>query len=139
MKSTTMKMMLAAAVLTVASGVASAQTAEVKIPFAFHANGEALPAGTYRLHASDSGMLFQLADVNSGKRVILLSVSERVPQADWKSSPYGLMSFRCGPAGCSLAEFWMGYGNPTHRIRIPKTEERMNTRVALIRMAGASR
>ena len=55
MKNLTMKMMVAAAALVVAGGVASAQVMTAEIPFRFQAAGAWLEPGTYSInHISGS-------------------------------------------------------------------------------------
>jgi len=142
MKSLTMRLTIAAAAFVAAAGLASAQTMEAKIPFAFHANGKVLAPGTYRVRMTrGSGIpLLFITDRNTGNRTLATGRGAEDPKAEWVASGSPVLHFECGAGRCTLSELWMGTpGEPVYRIPTPnlgKNEYRIVAEVVMHRVAG---
>ena len=123
MKSLTTKMMIAAAALVAVAGVASAETLEAQVPFAFRAGGETLEAGTYlvEVQRGPAGTpVILIASREVGKQVFAIPYSSGNPKKAWTASGNGVLSFQCGAGRCALQEIWMGdEGRPVYRIPVP--------------------
>ena len=115
--------LMAAAAFVVAAGIASAQTMEAKIPFAFHANGKALDAGTYRVRVerSNSGasmMTISGRDGEKGVLTLLFASGEGTPA--WAVLGKPVLSFQCAAGSCALAHIWTGNGDDlVYRVPTP--------------------
>jgi len=121
MKNLTTKLMITAAALVAAANVASAQTMEAKIPFAFRADGTVLAAGTYRVtvqHAM-SGPVVIIEGAKPGQHLISLAVPNGEAKEAWKSAGDAVLSFRCGVSRCVLTDMWIGAGAPTYKLPTP--------------------
>src|SRR6266545_3044696 len=102
MKTTTTRLTIAAAVLAVATGAASAQAMNAEIPFAFRAGNAVLPAGTYRVDVQATKQWVTLSTFESQRSVMLLpSGGTDVPRA-WKDKGGAALAFACGPTRCEL-------------------------------------
>ncbi|HUA59687.1 MAG TPA: hypothetical protein VML19_13090 [Verrucomicrobiae bacterium] len=115
--------LMAAAAFVVAAGIASAQTLEANIPFAFHANGRTLEAGTYRVgvQRSNSGNSMMVISGRHGERdllTFLYASDEGKPK--WAGGDNAVLSFRCAAGSCALANIWLGTGdNLVYRVPTP--------------------
>jgi hypothetical protein len=123
MKNLTTKMMIAAAALVAVAGVASAQTMEAKIPFAFRAGGTVLPAGTYRvemLRGPSGSPFLVIRGQEPGQQVQALTFPNGYAKKAWTSSGDPVLSFQCGVGRCALRDVWMGdEGRPVYQIPVP--------------------
>ncbi len=123
MKSLTTKMMIAAAALVAVAGVASPETMEAKIPFAFRAGGKTLEAGTYRVEVQrgpSATPLILIASRKAGEQVFAIPYNSGNPKKAWTASGNGVLSFQCGAGRCALQEIWMGdEDRPVYRIPVP--------------------
>ena len=102
-----------AALLTASAFAQSNMTAD--IPFAFHANGVAMPAGTYRLNTTStpSGSTLVVLRSDATKPVIAVTGSLGSPSANRGAR----IVFRCTGNGCDLRQVWTndaGYSYPGH-------------------------
>ena len=124
MKSLTMRFAIAAAAFVAAAGVASAQTMEAKIPFAFHASGKALPAGTYRVtlkYGSSSVPTVKISNRGTGESSLTMALAGTDPQKAWVAFGNAVLLFQCGSSACALQQVWMGdTGSPSYRVPMPK-------------------
>lgn len=140
MKNLTTKMMIAAAFVAVA-GMASAETLEANIPFAFRAGGKVLPAGTYRVRAEygNSGRpIIFVSGRERGQQVIAVPFADGYPKKEWASAGNAMLSFQCGIGRCALGEVWMGsQGTPVYRLTVPKLGRDESRQVAEIVMRPA--
>jgi hypothetical protein len=123
MKNLTTKMMIAAATLVAAAGVASAQSMEANVPFAFRANGQVFAAGTYRIDLHNTGMgntIVAIRGAGSGKQILTPSYPDGDAKSAWQSEGKAMLSFECGVSRCALAKVWAGSGAVTLRLPTPK-------------------
>jgi hypothetical protein len=135
------KMMIAAAAFVAVAGMASAETLEANIPFAFRAGGKVLPAGTYRIRAEygNSGrpILF-VSGRERGQQAIAVPFADGYPKMEWAAAGNAMLSFQCGIGRCALGEVWMGSpGTPTYRLTVPKLGRDESRQVAEIVMHAA--
>jgi hypothetical protein len=109
MKRSTMNLMLAAAAMTVASTVASAQASLVaEIPFTFRAAGALLPPGSYQVVTAEGESRFYISNWQNKSSVVLVSrVVDDAPK-DWVRSGTPKLQFQCGGDGCALQRIWTG-------------------------------
>jgi hypothetical protein len=123
MKNMTTRMIIAAATLLAAAGVASAQEMEAKIPFAFRAGGKLLAAGTYHVRMDRSpsgGSLFLISGQAAGERVLTVGHGGEDIKAAWTTTGNPVLSFQCGVNRCVLSQVWMGADSQVYRISNPK-------------------
>jgi hypothetical protein len=125
MKNLTSKM-VAVAALVAAAGIASAQTMEATIPFAFHANGKAFPAGNYsvRVRSSNGGyeMLNLLNKTTHGVAIAPVYYVDNAKGA-WKDAGSPVLSFQCAGGDCVLKDLWTGSGELVYRLPTPKPQK----------------
>jgi hypothetical protein len=122
MKNMTSKMIIAAATLVAAAGVASAQDMEAKIPFAFRAGGKLLAAGTYhvRMDRGPSGAaLILISGQAAGEKVLTVGRGGEDIKAAWAATGNAVLSFQCGVSRCVLSQVWMGSDAPVYRLSNP--------------------
>jgi hypothetical protein len=122
MKNMTTKMIIAAATLVAAAGVASAQGMEANIPFAFRAGGKVLAAGTYhvRMDRSPGGsQMILISGQGAGEKVLTVGYGGDQAKAAWTSTGSPVLSFQCGVSRCVLSQVWMGADRLVYRISNP--------------------
>jgi hypothetical protein len=122
MKNMTTKMIIAAATLVAAAGVASAQTMEAKIPFAFRAGGKLLAAGTYhvQMNRSPSGAsLILISGQAAAEKVLTVGHGGADAKAAWTATGNPVLSFQCGVSRCVLTQVWTGADAPVYRLSNP--------------------
>jgi hypothetical protein len=137
MKNLTMKMMFAAATLVAAAGVASAQTLEANVPFAFRANGQVFAPGTYRvqMHRAGSGTpLIAIRGTDPHKQVLTQSYPDGPAKAAWQQAGKAVLSFECGVSRCQLTKIWMGSDGPILRVPAPRLGKDEPTHIAEVSM-----
>jgi len=115
--------MIAAAALVAAAGIASAQTMEGKIPFAFRAGSREFPAGTYRvkLTTSNSGnSLIFITGAPAAKNLLAYTYRDGYAKTAWIDADRGVLVFRCAEERCTLSNLWMpGAGEQVFRVPAP--------------------
>ena len=121
MKRLTTRLMIVAATLAAATGIAAAQTMEAKIPFAFRANGKALTAGTYRvtLEIGSGIALLTIRGYESKQNLLALPIPGGDPKPAWKAVGDAVLNFRCADDRCALSDVWMGSGDRVYRLHTP--------------------
>ena len=115
--------LMAAAAFVVAAGIASAQAMEANIPFAFHADGKALDAGTYRVrvYRTESGNSTMIISNRSAKQLLTFLYPSGNAQPAWLKAGNAVLSFQCEEGRCTLARVWMGSESETvYRVPAPK-------------------
>jgi hypothetical protein len=124
MKKLTTKLMIAATVLVVTAGAASAQTMRAAIPFEFRVGNRVMAAGTYRVSLSQpSGApIFELSNVHSGRSAIVVGQVPDDPRKEWEAEGNSKLTFACGSGRCALAELWAGPGSHAYKVLRPKRE-----------------
>jgi hypothetical protein len=128
----TKNMMIAAAALMVAAGVAGAQTIKAEIPFGFRAAGTVLPAGSYRVsasHSSGGSLAVTLRNEDTNQAVVTIPYAHDVPKSG--DAPVSL-TFECAGTDCALVQVAPGSGQ-TYRFWKPKTNKDGEARLAVIR------
>jgi hypothetical protein len=120
MKSSTMRLMIAAAALVVAAGTASAQTYKAEIPMAFRAAGKLMTPGSYEIRVSRNSatelVFVRNTDTHGG--VILQAQVKADPPKEWLQAGNPKLAFACTGNACTLTRMWDGsdsyaYGFPT--------------------------
>ena len=122
MKNLTTKMTIAAAAFVAAAGIASAQTMEANIPFAFRASGKVLPAGTYKvqlLREPSGNPQFVIRGQESNDAVLSIGYPEGDAKKAWQTAGNAVLSFQCGISRCALSEVWMGGANAVYKVPTP--------------------
>jgi hypothetical protein len=132
MKNLTKNMMIAAAALVVAAGVAQAQSIKAEVPFSFRASDTVMPAGEYWVNTTGSlsgTKIFKLTNVDTHRSILALPyvTTDRKP-----GSPEASLTFECGAAHCALVQLAPGNGQ-AYRFLSPKLGRDEDTRVAVIR------
>ena len=137
MKSMTTKMMLAAAALVVATGVASAEQYRADIPFAFHAGGKTLAAGTYELRVTAANQwMVVITNRDTLKSSLALPISTNDGRDHQPAGGAPTLTFVCGSSRCSLTQVWSGSGYPSLNFPQPRIskDERASTVVRTVKM-----
>ena len=134
MKSSTMNLMLAAAILLVASTVASAQGMSAEIPFNFVAAGKVMPAGTYHVSDTAGQSHFRISDAH-GHQALLAAHVDQDPVKEWTRGNGGVLQFTCSDA-CTLQQIWTNTGFPAHKLQVTDHRTDQPTRVAVIRLVA---
>jgi hypothetical protein len=122
MKNMTTKMIIAAATLVAAAGLASAQGMEAIIPFAFRAGGKVLAAGTYHIRIDrgpGGGPLILISGQGAADKVLTVGYGGEEAKAAWATSGSPVLSFRCGVNRCVLSQVWMGTDRLVYRLSNP--------------------
>jgi hypothetical protein len=103
MKTTTLRLTLAAVALVATAATASAQNLKAEIPFPFHAAGARMQAGTYsvRVSRAASGPVVQIYNVDEGRSVMTLPRAVDSPWSPVRSTV--ILSFACTNGNCELA------------------------------------
>ncbi|HKE26473.1 MAG TPA: hypothetical protein VKB88_29165 [Bryobacteraceae bacterium] len=119
MKSSTMRMMIAAAALAVAAGVASAQTYKAEIPLAFRAGNKVMQPGAYDVRVSlgatgIASVTIQNRDANS--TVLLVPTYGSDAPKRWREAGKPVFAFECAEGQCMLRTFWTGTDLPTYKF-----------------------
>jgi hypothetical protein len=140
MKNLTTKLMIAAATLVASVGMASAQTMEAKIPFAFRADGKVFAAGTYRIQMmrTAGSPIVAIKNVKNGGRLVSLASPNGGAKSAWQSSGAPVLEFRCGVSRCALTNMWMGGSESTYRLPTPSLgkDEPVHTAEIVMHPAG---
>jgi len=117
MKNFTTKLMIAATVMAVAAGAASAQTMKADVPFAFRTVNGTLAAGTYTVSINRGSGTLRIWKADGTNSAFLLPTS-RI--ATGRESGAKLV-FSCGASHCALVQVWSGSDGPAYQFR-PKPE-----------------
>ena len=132
MKTSTSRLMIAAAALAAAAGGASAQSLKAEIPFAFQASAARMSSGTYVVTtASSFGRQYVvIRNADTGAAAMLAQYIEtRAPSAASWAEPAKL-SFECARRACVLRELWKGGGGGALRFLGPNLPAGENTWIA---------
>ncbi len=115
--------LLAATAFVAAAGIASAQSMEANIPFAFQAGRTTFAAGTYRvqLQRSNSGnRMIRIAGKQPKTQMLAYGYAEGSAKTAWAESGNPVLLFHCGGGKCSLTDVWIGAaGEDAWRIPEP--------------------
>ncbi|HTS60478.1 MAG TPA: hypothetical protein VMH28_00565 [Candidatus Acidoferrales bacterium] len=111
MKTTMKQLMVAAAVLALAAGAATAQTLKAEIPFSFTAGGKVMAPGSYDVRLKDVDNLVTLSNFEARQSAMLLPGGRSTPAKEWRAKGDPVLVFECGAGRCSLIRLWAGGGN----------------------------
>jgi hypothetical protein len=131
MKNLTTNMMIAAAALVVATGMAQAQTIKAEVPFSFRVAGTAMPAGEYRVETTRThggAPIVWLVNPDAHRSVVTMAYPRNSVQA--VSDPK--LTFECSGTQCALVQVSSGSGE-TYGFSHPSLGRDEPTRVAVIR------
>lgn len=123
MTNLTTRMMIAAATVAAAAGVASAQGMKAEIPFTFRAGNQVMSAGTYeitRLSRQSGGPAFRIASYDAHLAIIALPYAAADASKSWLTSGDPLLAFECTDGRCALTGLWTGRGHPAYLLYRPK-------------------
>jgi hypothetical protein len=139
MTNLTMRLMIGATAFVAVAGVASAQSMDAKIPFAFRANGKVFAPGTYRVTVKTGGTaLLTIRDRVSGESALAVGTATD-PNKTWLSTGDAVLSFQCGVSRCALSKVWTGNAStPAYSISTPKLGKDEPRRTAEILMRPAA-
>ncbi len=112
MKSSTLRLMIAAAALVVAAGTASAQTYKAEIPMAFRAAGKLMTPGSYEIRVSRNTAteLVFVRNIDAKSAVILVAQVKADPPKEWRKTAEPKVGFACIGGACNLS-------SPVGRLR----------------------
>jgi hypothetical protein len=120
MKQLTMNLM-AAAVVVLAAGNASAQNLKAEIPFTFQAAGVMMTPGTYVvLHASNLASKHVVLRNTETHKSVLALYSPTDPAKELTAQGKAGIQFECVASRCALREIWTASGSPAYRFNTPK-------------------
>jgi hypothetical protein len=120
MKQLTMNLM-AAAVVVVAAGNASAQNLKAEIPFTFQAAGVMMTPGTYQiLHASNLASRHVVLRNTETHQSVLAMYTPTDPAKELKAQGRAGIQFECAASRCALREIWTDNGGPALGFNTPK-------------------
>ena len=121
MKKLTTKLMIAATVLVVTAGAASAQMLSAQIPFEFRVGNQTLAPGTYAVDrlVQSSAPVFRLWNARLRRSAIVLPQAQVDPQKGWAEGSPKLV-FVCIGSRCALAELWAGSESYAYTFSHPK-------------------
>ena len=127
MKSLTMNLMVAAALIGVA-GSASAQVMSAHIPFDFKANGLQFSPGTYRISVrgmSSGTPVVQVYNQDSkAGAVSVVSPGKDAPKS-WRNRASAMLSFACAENRCELRTVWAG--DDARTFELPASKNALST------------
>jgi hypothetical protein len=109
---TTSRIMIAAATLIAATGVASAQAMQAEIPFAFRVGNDMYAAGSYRVEVQNAGTRIWLHTAQKGHGTVVLAISTRDVPKQWRDNGAATLGFECGMGRCQLVQVWSGDESP---------------------------
>ena len=140
MRNVTTNLIIAAAAFVGAAGMASAQTMEAKIPFAFRASGKVLAPGTYevRMLRGPSGVHQFVIRSEGNGAVLTVAFNDGNAKKAWTETGNGVLSFECGVSRCALHEIWTGIqGTPVYQVPAPSLGKDEPVRTAEIALQPA--
>lgn len=135
MTTTTMRTLLAAAALAVAT-TASAQTFKAEVPMAFQIAGKTLAAGTYtiRMQNNGTGEMVTLYDkVSHSSAVLMAGVTVDAPRA-WRDAGDAKIAFEYRDGKYLLRTLWTGEGLSAHQFPVPQSHT-VTARTELVTLA----
>jgi hypothetical protein len=139
MKSMTTNLMITAAALVIATGVASAQQYRADIPFAFRAGSQTLAPGTYEVHVKDAEHYMTVLTSRDTRRSVILVPVARADGPKGAAAGIPVLTFACGSSRCSLTQIWTGTAYPALMFAQPrpsKDEQISATEIRLVKVNG---
>jgi hypothetical protein len=117
MKSMTTKLMITAAALAIATGVASAQAYHADIPFAFRAGNQVMAPGHYTISVEDRRAYVTVANPEQKSKWFLSTSAGTRSAAD--APP--ILAFECQAGRCRLASLSTGSGSDSLNFARPRS------------------
>jgi len=131
MKSSLMRIVIAAAALAATAGVAAAQTYKAEIPLAFRAGDKLMRPGAYdvKVSLSATGAAHVTVKNTEDHTTVLLmpSYGKDAPKR-WVEAGKPVFSFECADGNCVLRTLWTGSGIETYRFPgsiTPRSDKQM--------------
>jgi len=125
--------LVAAAVVALAAGNASAQSLKAEIPFTFQAAGVVMTPGTYEvIHASNTSSRHVVLRNADTKKAVLAMYMPTDPAKELKAQGKPGIQFECVATRCALREIWTANGSPAYGFNTPKPGSDGPSRMALI-------
>ena len=139
MKTTTTRLMIATALLALATGVASAQTLKADIPFAFRAGSKLMGPGRYtvRLTSREHTMVI-LANYASKESAMVLAGGPTAAPKEWTNSGDPVLAFECAAGRCALSQIYTGFSDAVLPVPHAKPAGGEQASVTLIHMSRAN-
>jgi hypothetical protein len=114
------RLMMAAAVLAVAAGSASAQSYKAEIPVAFRAGETQMAAGSYQITVMGQGSHYvKVLNSESGKSALLIPISGQDTPKVWRDAGKPVLAFECVAEHCKLSKMWNGTDSFSYRFYGP--------------------
>jgi hypothetical protein len=122
MKTSTMRLMIATAALTVAACSASAQTLKAEIPMSFRVAGTLMAPGSYEVRQVNStGRTYvHLRNLNTYASVLLAQGVKSDPPKTWRQDGSPRIGFACLGGSCMLSQLWNGQDDFAFNFPAPK-------------------
>jgi len=134
------RLMVAAATLVVAAGVASAETLKADIPFAFRVGGATMSPGTYQVKVANSGTatsVLSLYSADTRQSAIAVPIATHDVSSAVANANRPVIAFECAGNRCSLQYVWDGKDRRSaYRFATPKPGDEPS-RIAVIEMHSA--
>ena len=138
MKYFAIKSIVAVAALTVAGGIAAAQSLKVEIPFSFRAGETMMAPGTYLFTPNPTSMhtaAIQVRRYGQGGGVMLLATA-RDAARQWVETGVPKVQFDCMEGRCMLAKVWDGISRDAMETRMSKRELQENASLSVITLSA---
>ncbi len=116
------RIVVAAAALMLA-GIASAQSWQADVPFAFHIGNRLMQPGKYQISVVSSNSLetYRLLNTEMREIAVVPGIVPHDARKEWEADGQPRLAFECGDAQCTLSEFWTGVsGHPAYEFHVPK-------------------
>ena len=124
MKSSTFRLIVVAAALTVATGSALAQTRTytAKIPYAFQAGKTQMQSGSYEFQVEPQGgnSIVTVNNLDTNKKIYLLPSAGTDAPAAWTDAGKPVVALNCADGQCALSSLWGGHSTSVYRFAPPK-------------------
>ena len=117
MKTSTTRLMIAAAALVVAAGSASAQTYNARIPVAFSAGGAVMEPGSYLIQRVDSSsQAYTVFNLETHRSILVVTGPKTDTPKSWADAGGPKLDFVCWEDGCALNRFYDGEHDFTYKF-----------------------
>jgi len=138
MKNFIKKSLIAAAAMTVAAGIASAQSLKVEIPFSFRAGQTMMAPGTYQLRANSNTLhtaAIQIRRYGHGGGIMMLANAGDVAK-QWVAAGVPKVEFSCIEGRCTLAKVWDGTSHDAMEVRPATRDLQENASLSVITLSA---
>jgi hypothetical protein len=129
MKRSLTHLMVTAAALAVAAGMASAQTLKADIELTFRAGSTVMQPGQYVVTVDSQSRTVWFHNLDTKQSVILAPIGDDAPKA-WVAAAKPVVAFSCGEEGkCTLTGMWDGRDSYAYKFLSPRAH---NEKVAQV-------